>query len=102
MYVESPHMRPLPSHPTPVKKQRGVVLIIVAGVLAVLAALGAAFFTLMGAQTRSAVHYSDSVRAEMLANAGIHYAVANLRKQAYLKTEDPTDPWYGVDYLNGA
>ena len=55
--------------------QRGVTLIMVAGVLAVLAALSAAFYTLTRSYTISAVRYSDSVRAQMLAHAGIDFAI---------------------------
>jgi len=74
----------------------------VAGVLAVLAALSAAFYTLTRSYTISAVRYSDSVRAQMLAHAGIDFAITNLREQASNHTESPTDAWYSVDYLRGA
>ena len=84
------------------KNRRGVTLIMVAAVLAILAALGTGFYTMTLMATRSAVHYSDSVRGEMMAQAGIQYAIAGLRTQAFKKTEDPTDPWYMVDYLHGA
>ena len=83
-------------------REKGVTLIMVAAVLAILAALGTGFYTMTLMATRSAVHYSDSVRAEMMAKAGIEYAIAGLRAQAYKKTEDPSDPWYMVDYCNGA
>jgi hypothetical protein len=39
----------------------------VAGVLAVLAALSTSFYSLMLSQTKSAARYSDGVRAEFLA-----------------------------------
>ena len=84
------------------KTKRGVALIVVIGVLVVLAALTTAFFTLTVMQTKSAVRHADSVRAEMMAKAGIEDAIARLKAQAYQKTEDPSDPWYTVDYLNGA
>ena len=74
----------------------------VAGVLAVLAALGAGFYTLMNSQVRSTLRYTDIVRAELMARGGIEDAVARLREQAYFKTEDPTDPWYTVNYQNAA
>ena len=73
----------------------------VAGVLAVLAALGTGFYTMMLMQTRSAIRYSDSVRADMMSRAGIEFSISHLRAQALKKTEDPSDPWYMVDYLNG-
>ena len=83
-------------------RRKGVALIIVIGVLVVLAALTSAFFTQSVMQTKSAVRYADSVRAEMMAKAGVDDAIARLRAEAYVKTEDPSDPWYTVDYLNGA
>ena len=84
------------------KHSRGVTLIMVAGVLTILAAMGAGFFTLIISQNKSASRYSDSVRAEMLAQAGVEDAIGRLREQAYLKTEDPTDTWYTVDWLHNA
>ena len=47
------------------KNRRGVTLIMVAAVLAILAALATGFYTMMVMQTRSAVHYSDTVRARL-------------------------------------
>ena len=82
--------------------RRGIVLIMVAAVLAILSALGTGFYTMMVMQTKSATHYSDMVRAESMAHAGVSFAIANLRQQAFKKTEDPSDPWFMVDYLNGA
>ncbi len=86
----------------PKLKRNGVALIVVVGVLVVLAALTTAFFTLTVMQTKSAVRYSDAVRAEMMARAGVEDAIARLRTQAYAKTEDPSDAWYTVDWLNNA
>jgi hypothetical protein len=82
--------------------RRGVALIMVAAVLSILAALATGFFTLVTMQTKSATRYSDSVRAEMIGHAGIDFAIAHLREQAFKKAEDPTDPWYMVNYLDGA
>ncbi len=79
--------------------ERGVILIFVAGSLVVLAGLGMAFFTLTQASTFSAVRFMDMVRAEMLAQAGIHDAIARLREQAYDRTEDPADPWCMRNWL---
>jgi len=74
----------------------------VAAVLSILAALATGFYTMMLSQTRSATRYSDSVRADMMARAGIDYAIAQLRSQCFRKTEDPADPWYMYDYPRGA
>ncbi|HYG73951.1 MAG TPA: hypothetical protein VEK08_03005 [Planctomycetota bacterium] len=82
--------------------KRGATLIMVAGVLAILSALATGFYTVMLMQTRSATRYSDSVRAEMLARAGVDYAIASLRDLTFKATEDPASPWYMWDYLHGA
>jgi len=83
------------------KDKRGVTLIMVAGVLAVLAALATGFYFTMLSQTKSAVRYSDFVRADVMARAGINYGIAQMRAQAYEKTEDAGDAWHQVDYLRG-
>jgi len=82
-------------------RSRGVTLIMVAAVLAILAAMASGFYTMSLMQTKSAMHYAESVRAQMLCTAGVHYATAQLRQQAFLKPEDPSDPWFTVDYLHG-
>ncbi|MDL5054093.1 hypothetical protein QQ056_11130, partial [Oscillatoria laete-virens NRMC-F 0139] len=84
------------------KDKRGATLIMVAGVLAVLAALATGFYFLMLSQTKSAVRYSDSVRADIVARAGINYGIAQMRAQAFETTEDAGDAWHQVDYLRGA
>ena len=81
---------------------RGMTLIMVAAVLAILAALGTGFYTMTLLNVRASTRYSDSVRAGMMASAGVDYAISGLRQMALKKTEDPSDPWYMVDYLNGA
>jgi hypothetical protein len=84
------------------KDQRGVTLIMVAAVLAILSALATGFYTMMLMQTKSAVRYSDSVRADMVAKAGISYGLGHLHAQAFNKTEDAGAAWYQVDYMRGA
>jgi len=84
-----------------VRRSRGVTLILVAAVLSILAAMATGFYVLMLMQTRSAAHYADGVRAGMLGQAGISYALSQLRAQAFQKPEDPTNAWYTVDYLHG-
>lgn len=78
--------------------RRGVTLILVAGVLAVLAAMATGFYSITLTQTRSATRFSDSVRAEMVAQAGIEAAISMLREQAFKETEGPASPWYRIDY----
>jgi hypothetical protein len=81
--------------------EHGMVLIFVAGILAILAAMGTAFFAISQSSTSAAVRYSDMVRADMLCRAGMAEAIVRLRNQAYIKTEDPGDNWFTVDYLRG-
>ena len=83
------------------KRNRGVVMIFTAGVLAIIAALGTAYFAMAQSMTTAAVRYADMVRADMLARAGISDAITRLREQAFNKTEDPSDPWFMTNYLNG-
>ncbi len=80
---------------------RGVTLIIVVGVLAILAALGAGFYSLMMSKTRTAVKNSDFVRAELMAKAGIEDAIARLRQQLGERSESANDAWCTYDWQNG-
>lgn len=70
------------------RKLRGVTLIIVAGVLAVLSALGAGFYAVMMMETKSANRYVDLVRAGMLAQAGIQNSIGQLRAQLFKNAKD--------------
>ena len=81
--------------------KHGVVLILAAGVLAILAAMGMAFYSLSHTSTSAAVRYSDMVRADLLCSAGMSEVIVRLRHQAYIKTEDASDNWFRVDYLHG-
>jgi hypothetical protein len=78
-----------------------VLLVLIAGMLAILAALGSAFFTLMHMEMLSTVRYGDMVRADMLSKAGIQEGVARIREATFIKMEDPTDTWYTADWLRG-
>ena len=80
----------------------GVTLIMVAGVLTILSAIGAGFYTLIISQQKSASRYSDAMRAQLMAQAGIHFGMAQLRDGAFRKIEDTSDAWFTVDYLHGA
>lgn len=84
------------------RQERGVTLIMVAAVLAILAAMATGFYVLALMETKSAIRYADTVRADMVAHAGIHYAINQLRHEAFKRTEDPASAWYQVDYLHGA
>ena len=74
----------------------------VAGVLTILAAMGAGFYSLILSQSRSALRYSDAVSAELAVNAAMADAVARVREDAFKHTEDPSAGWYTADYLHGA
>ena len=80
---------------------RGVLLVLIAGMLAILAALGSAFFTLMHMEMLSTVRYGDMVRADMLSKAGVQEGIARIREATFIKMEDPTDTWYTADCLRG-
>jgi hypothetical protein len=62
------------------RRNRGAVLIIVLGVLAVLALLATTFATLQGVEQRVAHNYVDTVRAKLLAQSGVNDALANLER----------------------
>ena len=84
------------------RNSRGVTLIMVAGVLSILAAMGAGFYSISLSQSKTAQRYGDSVRADFMARAGLNDAIARLQEQAFYKTEDPNDPWYTIDWLHNA
>src|SRR5262245_19492532 len=60
-------------------KRRGLALILVLGVLAILALLATAFASLAGVERRVTRNYLDTVRARLAAESGIEAAVALLR-----------------------
>ena len=84
------------------RRIHGVTLIMVAGVLAIMAAMGAGFYTLMVSQNKAAMRYADSVSAELALSGGMADAIARMREEAFLHTEDPSSAWYTWDYLHGA
>jgi len=63
------------------RRNRGAVLIIVLGVLAVLALLATTFATLQATERKVSRNYLDTVRAKLLAQSGIIDAVAQLERQ---------------------
>ncbi len=67
------------AHP---RARRGVVLIVVLGVLTVLALLATAFATLQGVERNVSRNYLDTVRARLLAMSGIEDAVDRLSSLA--------------------
>ena len=62
--------------------RRGLVLIACVGVLGVISVMGFAFATVMRLEARAARNYTESVRAEFVARAGIEDAIARLRVMA--------------------
>jgi hypothetical protein len=63
------------------RRNRGAVLIIVLGVLAVLALLATTFATLQATERKVSRNYLDTVRAKLLAQSGIDDALAQLERQ---------------------
>ncbi|HVR82799.1 MAG TPA: hypothetical protein VMU54_00720, partial [Planctomycetota bacterium] len=75
--------------------RKGVVLIIVLGVMAVLALLAVTFSTLQATDRQIAHNYMDTVRAKLLAQSGIQDAEAKLREYfpgRYFNTLNPRAP----------
>lgn len=62
------------------RKNKGAVLIVVLGVLAVLALLGVTFATLQATERQVARNYLDTVRAKLAAQSGVQAAEAQLRE----------------------
>ena len=84
------------------RARRAVILILAAGILAVLSALAFSLYSYAHIQSTSAPRFSDALRAELLAQGGLHDAIARLRVCAYQRVENPNAPWFTVDYLHGA
>ncbi len=66
------------------RSRRGVVLIVVLGMLTLLALLATAFVTLASVERATARNYLDGVRARLLAQAGVETALARLGETASL------------------
>lgn len=64
------------------RNDRGAVLLVALAVLGLLAVFGAAFFTLVHLERTASRNYTDSVRARLLARAGVDRAKAELREVA--------------------
>lgn len=75
-------------------RRRGVVLIVVLGVLAVLALLATAFATLQATERHVARNYEDTVRAKLLAMSGVQHAVSRLTEHGGVAT-DPAMIYWG-------
>src|SRR5262252_3919992 len=75
-------------------RRRGVVLIIVLGVLAVLALLATAFATLQATERHIARNYEDTVRAKLLAMSGVQHAIARLTEHGGVII-DPAMTYWG-------
>jgi hypothetical protein len=62
------------------RRNRGAVLIIVLGVLALLALLATTFATLQGVERSVSRNYLDTVRAKLIAQSGVNDALAKLER----------------------
>ena len=61
------------------RRSRGVVLIVVLGILLVLALLATTFATLQRVERLVSRNYLDGVRAKLLAQSGVEYGISRLR-----------------------
>ena len=81
------------------RRRRGLVLVASVGVLGVISVMGLAFATVMRLEARAARNYTEAVRAEFVARAGIEDAIGRLRvmaregAEAAFKDGVPAD-WY--------
>ena len=88
---------------------RAATLVLAAGLLALMAALALGLFSLVRPQSRAAVLYTDAIRAEMLAAAGLNCALGKLREAALDHPESldadawdgPRHGWFRYNYLAG-
>ena len=75
------------------QNQKGSVLIMTIGVLAILSALAATFVTAMRMEAKMAVNYTDTVQAELLAQSAFEYALAVLIKDGAETYTSTSQPW---------
>lgn len=68
-------------------RRRGLVLVASVGVLGVISVMGLAFATVMRLEARAARNYTQAVRAEFVARAGLEDAIGRLRIMAREGTE---------------
>lgn len=74
--------------------QRGTVLLVALGVLALLAILATSFFTLASVERHVSHSYVDQVRAKMLAASGIEQALLEIRQTSW----SPNATYCGEDW----
>ena len=105
------------------KKENGYVLVVIIGILTILSLMTITFATLSRIEIRATRNYTDSVKCEMVANAGLEHAIYIIRQDKfgddgeaynnddtdtnydyYVSTGDPSWPGDGVfdgsDYDN--
>ncbi|MDF1663558.1 MAG: hypothetical protein P1V97_17435 [Planctomycetota bacterium] len=89
--------------------RRGAVLLVAMGILALLAIFAITFANLVSLEKSASRNYVDSIRARMIARAGLERAIAELRSVAETKTHDDTrplvaggDPWIYRQRYSGA
>jgi len=71
--------------------RRGLVLVAAVGVLGVISVMGLAFATVMRLEARAARNFTEAIRAEFVARAGIEDAIARLRAMVRDGAELPYD-----------
>lgn len=89
--------------------RRGAVLLVAMGILALLTIFAITFANLVSLEKNASRNYVDSIRARMIARAGLERAIAELRSVAETKTHDDTrplsaggDPWIYRQRYSGA
>ena len=61
------------------KKEDGYVLVVIIGILTILSLMAITFTTLSRIETRATRNYTDSVKCETIAKAGLEHAIYVLR-----------------------
>ena len=84
-----------------IKDENGYILVVVIGILTILSLLTITFATLSRIETRATRNYTDSVKCEMVAKAGLEHAIYELRLDKFgtdtLAYNDDDNDNYGLD-----
>ncbi len=65
------------------KKENGYVLVVIIGILTILSLMAITFATLSRIETRATRNYTDSVKCEMVAKAGLEHAIYIIRQDKF-------------------
>lgn len=73
------------------EQEKGFTLLFALGILFLLSTFGVAFYGVMGTERKASAAFTNGVRARLAAQAGVSYALAELRRAAEL--HHYSDPW---------